>query len=266
MRPWTFSVPARSSEPPRQSVGDRSPRSRIRRCWSDRSGADLEAIALARARSYSARSGLGFGSVRDIRVARKIGCSRTDAPEQVCSRPIAAATPWRQSPMTVRLHQLMSPRSLMLGHRWRSGVHGGRLAGAGSSPPSEHWKRHECVGWHVWQARRPLRRPAAERSMGLAGLYGSIRGRRGQFGGSPCGWRQNIGPAEYLSPLLSRNLEASRTCWVTHPAVLRLRRQPQTNGVAERFNRTHEGTASSMVASTATIAELRVADPYQRLH
>ena len=91
----------------------------------------------------------------------------------------------------------------------------------------EHWNA-ECVGWHVLQARRPLRRPAAD-------LHGACRAvwldrGRARRGGWPCGWITAPSICRTTSPTRSSSGASSRPT----PFVA----EPQTNGVAERFNRT----------------------------
>ena len=69
-------------------------------------------------------------------------------------------------------------------------------------------------------------------SMGLAGLYGSTAAGAARG----LALRMDHG-SQYLGPLHQPDQVLG------HPAVLRLRSlEPQTNGVAERFNRTTEGT------------------------
>ena len=91
----------------------------------------------------------------------------------------------------------------------------------------EHWNA-ECGRLACLQARRPLRRPAAD----LHGACRAVwldRGRRGSGAGLADGSRLpvSVGPLHQPDQVLG------------HPAVLRLPSpSPQTNGVAERFNRT----------------------------
>ena len=90
----------------------------------------------------------------------------------------------------------------------------------------EHWNA-ECVGWHVWQARRPLRRPAAD----LHGACRAVwldRGRRGSGAGLADGSRLpvSVGPLHQPDQVLG-----------IQPSYAFVA-EPQTNGVAERFNRT----------------------------
>ena len=85
----------------------------------------------------------------------------------------------------------------------------------------EHWNA-ECVGWHVckrgdrFAALQPI-------SMGLARLYGPVR-----RGGWPCGW---------ITAYLSDHFTNQIKFWGIQPSYAFVE-QPQTNGVAERFNRT----------------------------
>ena len=98
-----------------------------------------------------------------------------------------------------------------VGHRWRSGVHGGRRLGL-DLHRREHWNA-ECVGWHVCKSA-PLLQPI---SMGLAGLYGSTA----------------AGAARGLALRMDSRLPVSVVSvkfW-RHPAVLRLRRRAPDHGV-----------------------------------
>ena len=91
----------------------------------------------------------------------------------------------------------------------------------------EHWNA-ECVGWHVCKARRPLRRPAAD----LHGACRAVwldRGRRGSGAGLADGSRL---------PSICRTTSPTRIkFWGIQPSYAFVA-EPQTNGVAERFNRT----------------------------
>ena len=86
----------------------------------------------------------------------------------------------------------------------------------------EHWNA-ECVGWHVCK-RRPLRRPAAD----LHGACRAVwldRGRRGS-GALADGSRL---PVDHFTNQIK--------FWGIQPSYAFVA-EPQTNGVAERFNRT----------------------------
>ena len=142
---------------------------------------------------------------RDIRVARKRRLMRENnllSPHRCRRR--------GGNPHDGDHHSCPEPH---VGHRWRSGVHGGRRLGL-----DLHRRRaleRRVVGWHV-QARRPLRRPAAD----LHGACRAVwldRGRRG----SGAGW--------ITAP--------SSKFWGIQPSYAFVA-EPQTNGVAERFNRT----------------------------
>ena len=91
----------------------------------------------------------------------------------------------------------------------------------------EHWNA-ECVGWHVckrgdrFAALQPI-------SMGLAGLYGSTAA--GAARGLPCGWI--TAPSICPEPLHQPD-QVSGAIQPSYAFVA----EPQTNGVAERFNRT----------------------------
>ena len=79
------------------------------------------------------------------------------------------------------------------------------------------------------QARRPLIAALQPISMGLAGLYGSTRGRRGSGAGLADGSRLpvSVGPLHQPDQVLGQS---------SRPDAFVA--EPQTNGVAERFNRT----------------------------
>ena len=103
----------------------------------------------------------------------------------------------------------------------------------------EHWNA-ECVGWHVckrgdrFAALQPI-------SMGLAGLYGSTEA------GAARGLALRM---DHGSQYLSGPLHQPDQVLGIQPSYAFVA-EPQTNGVAERFNRTLKNR-SSMVASTAT--------------
>ena len=104
----------------------------------------------------------------------------------------------------------------------------------------EHWNA-ECVGWHVckrgdrFAALQPI-------SMGLAGLYGSTAAGAARG----LALRMDHG-SQYLSDHFTNQIKF----WGIQPSYAFVA-EPQTNGVAERFNRTLPRNRSSMVASTAT--------------
>ena len=119
-----------------------------------------------------------------------------------------AAAASRQAPTAVVHHSC--PEALMWGtdgvrvcHRWTT-------AGAGSSPPSSIGTPSQ-IGWHVckrgdrFAALQPI-------SMGLAGLYGVDRGRRGSGAGN---LRMDHG-SQYLSDHFTDTLDQV----LGHPAVL----------------------------------------------
>ena len=87
------------------------------------------------------------------------------------------------------------------------------------------WGYRRRAGWHVckrgdrFAALQPI-------SMGLAGLYGSTAAAR--LGGWPCGWITAPSICRTTSPTRSSSGASSRAFVA----------EPQTNGVAERFNRT----------------------------
>ena len=90
----------------------------------------------------------------------------------------------------------------------------------------EHWNAEWSAGMSGASAR-PLRRPAADLHAGLPGCMArprpsAARGLALRMDHGPSICRTTHQPDQVLG----------------HPAVLRLRRRPQTNGVAERFNRT----------------------------
>ena len=187
----------------RQSVGDKL---RTRRCWwrSNRPGG----IALGGRGLPQGRAASGL--------SRHPGCPQAGAPpDAVCSRPIAAAAA-AAIPMTVR-SSLMPRTSCGARRRWTT-------AGADLTAV-EHWNA-ECAGWHVckrgdrFAALQPI-------PWGLPGCM--ARPRPARLGGWPCGWITApgiCGPLHQPDQVLG------------HPAVLAFVAEPQTNGVAERFNRT----------------------------
>ena len=101
-------------------------------------------------------------------------------------------------------------------------------------------ERNECVGWHVckrgdrFAALQPI-------SMGLAGLYGSTAAGAARG----LALRMDHG-SQYLSDHFTNQIKF----WGIQPSYAFVA-EPQTNGVAERFNRTLK-EQMSMVASTAT--------------
>ena len=107
-----------------------------------------------------------------------------------------------------------------MGHRWRSKRLGLDLHRV------EHWNA-ECVGWHVckrgdrFAALQPI-------SMGLAGLYGSTAAGAARG----LALRMDHG-SQYLSDHFTNQIKF----WGIQPSYAFVA-EPQTNGVAERFNRT----------------------------
>ena len=89
----------------------------------------------------------------------------------------------------------------------------------------EHWNA-ECVGACL-QARRPLRQ-LQPISMGLAGLYGSTAAGAARG----LALRMDHG-SQYLSDHFTNQIKF----WGIQPSYAFVA-EPQTNGVAERFNRT----------------------------
>ena len=201
----------------RQSVGDRSPRSRTRRCWWRSKPTWRHRPGRARA---TARSGLGFGSV---------------------------ATSGLPASGVLRL---MRENNLLSPHRCRrrgGNPHDGEII---THAPNlmwgtdgvrvftvddgwgwiftavEHWNA-ECVGWHVckrgdrFAALQPI-------SMGLAGLYGSTAAGAARG----LALRMDHG-SQYLSDHFTNQIKF----WGIQPSYAFVA-EPQTNGVAERFNRT----------------------------
>lgn len=90
----------------------------------------------------------------------------------------------------------------------------------------EHWNA-ECVGWHVCKTgdRFAAAQPIA---MGLARLYGSTAAETARG----LALRMDHG-TQYLSEYFTRQI----AYWGIRPSYAFVE-QPQTNGVAERFNRT----------------------------
>ena len=116
--------------------------------------------------------------------------------------------------------------NLMWGHRWRSGVHGGRRLGL-DLHRRRALERRVCR-LACLQARRPLRRPAAD----LHGACRAVwldRGRRGSGAGLADGSRLPVS----VGPLHQPGIKF----WGIQPSYAFVA-EPQTNGVAERFNRT----------------------------
>ena len=90
----------------------------------------------------------------------------------------------------------------------------------------EHWNA-ECVGWHV--CKRGNRFAALQPiSMGLAGLYGSTAAGAARG----LALRMDHG-SQYLSDHFTNQIKF----WGIQPSYAFVA-EPQTNGVAERFNRT----------------------------
>ena len=153
---------------------------------------------------------------------RHPGCPQAGAPPDartICSRPIAAAAV-AAIPMT-----RSSCPEPHVGHRWRSGVHGGRRLGL-DLHRRRALERRVCR-LACLQARRPLRRPAAD----LHGACRAVwldRGRRGSGAGLADGSR-----SQYLSDHFTNQIKF----WGIQPSYAFVA-EPQTNGVAERFNRT----------------------------
>ena len=94
----------------------------------------------------------------------------------------------------------------------------------------EHWNA-ECVGWHV--CKRGDRFAALQPISGACRAVWLDRGRAARG----LALRMDHG-SQYLSDHFTNQQVLG------HPAVLRLRPEPQTNGVAERFNRTLKALVS----------------------
>ena len=160
--------------------------------------ADLEALP--------ARSGLGFGSVATSGLPASVVLRLMRENNLLSLRPCRRGG----NPHDGEIINSAPPH---VGHRWRSGVHGGRRLGLDFT--AVHWNgvcRLACL-----QARRP-RRPV---SIWLD------RGRRGSGAGLADGSR------------VSDHFTNQIKFWGIQPSYAFVA-EPQTNGVAERFNR--EGT------------------------
>ena len=115
-------------------------------------------------------------------------------------------------------------------NKWEGQVNFGRRlphqGGQYSTPINKHWNA-ECVGWHVckrgdrFAALQPI-------SMGLAGLYGSTAAGAARG----LALRMDHG-SQYLSDHFTNQIKF----WGIQPSYAFVA-EPQTNGVAERFNRT----------------------------
>ena len=121
-----------------------------------------------------------------------------------------------------------------VGHRWRSGVHGGRV---------EHWNA-ECVGG--MSASAATASPPCSRS---PWGFCMARPRPARLGGWPCGW---------ITAPLSDHFTNQISSGASGPS------SPSPRTAAERFNRTRR---SSMVASKLRdavrdfVASKRTAEP-----
>ena len=98
-------------------------------------------------------------------------------------------------------------------------------AGAGSSPASSIGTPSVSAGMSASAATASPMQPI---SMGLAGLYGSTAA--GAVGGWPCGWITLPVSADHFTNQIWK-------FWGIQPSYAFVA-EPQTNGVAERFNRT----------------------------
>ena len=118
------------------------------------------------------------------------------------------------------------PRTLW-GTRWRSGVHGGRRPGAMDLHRRRALERRVCrlaclaSASDRFAALQPI-------SMGLAGLYGSTAAGAARG----LALRMDHG-SQYLSDHFTNQIKF----WGIQPSYAFVA-EPQTNGVAERFNRT----------------------------
>ena len=224
----------------RQSVGDRSPRSRTRRCW-------WRSKPTWRHRRWE---GEGFRKVwARLRVCqRHPGCPQAGAPPDarrtICSRPIAAAA------VAAIRHDgeiITHAPNLM----W--GTDGVRVftvddpAGSWRFTAVDHWNA-ECVGWHVCKrGDRFAGSPAAD----LHGACRAVwldRGRRG----SGAGWLRMDHGSQYLSGPLHQPDQV-----LGHPAVLRLRRRDPDQRRRRAVQSHAEGTDHPWSHLERNIAELR---------
>ena len=173
-------------------------------------------------------------------LSRHPGCPQSGAPpdarEQSALAPSHAAAV-AAIPMTVR--SSLMPRT-SCGAPMAFGCSRWTTAGARSSPPSSNGTP-SVIGWHV--CKRGYRFAALQPiSMGLVGLYGLDRGRRGSGAGLADGSRLPVSVGT-TSPTRSSSGASSRP----YAFVAK----PQTNGVAERYNRTLKEQIIQ-VESTAT--------------
>ena len=165
----------------------------------------------------TARSGLGFGSVAGIRVARKrvLRLMRENnlLSPQRCRR--RGGNPHDGEIIT-------HAPNLMWGTDGRSGVHGATTAGAGSSPPSSNGTPSVSAGM---SARAATASPPCSRSpWGLPGCM--ARPRPARLGGWPSGW--------ITAPSICRTTSPTRSSSGASSASYAFVAEPQTNGVAER--------------------------------
>ena len=178
-------------------------------------------------RGVRARFGLGFGFFL-ARVARKRVVR--DAREQsATARPIAAAAV-AAIPLGGRDFILMPRTSCGAPMAFRRVFAGGIRLAAFFTAVERNWNA-DTVGWHVCQARRPLRRPCSRSFMGkVAGLYGFPTASRRGSGQRPCGWITApkhivFGPLHQPDPSSGAS-SRPKSAFVA---------EPQTNGVAERI-------------------------------
>ena len=150
----------------------------------------------------------------------------TPAEEQAWTRPCIRprASPGRKAiPMTVR--SSLMPRT-SCGAPMAFGCSRWTTAGAGSSPPSSIGTPSVSAGMSASAATASP--PCSRSPWGLPGCM--ARPRPARLGGWPCGWITAPSICRTTSPTRSSSGASSRPT----PSVA----EPQTNGVAERFNRT----------------------------
>ena len=187
------------------------------------------------------KAGLGFGSERDIRVARK-RVLRLMRENNLLSPHRCRRRGGNPHDGEIITH---ARRTAHVGHRWRSGVHGGRRLGL-DLHRRRALERRVCR-LACLQARRPLRPLRAHRSpWGLPGCQ--ARPRPARLGGCALQW--------ITAPISVGGTSPTRSGVLTgHPAVLRLRRRAPDQRRRRAVQSHAEGT--DLHGRICNIAELR---------